>query len=240
MSLLRIGTAGWAIPRAVADAFPEEGSALERYAARFVAAEINSSFHRPHRPSTYTRWAESVPDSFRFAAKLPRTITHDLRLVAAEAELDRFLGEVRTLGPKLGPLLVQLPPKLAFEAEVANAFLQHLRKRHEGPVVLEPRHPSWFGPGPEALLREHRVARVAADPARVPEAVEPGGWPGLVYIRLHGSPRTYYSAYDGAYLDTLAAHVAGAAVETWCIFDNTASGAATANALSLLTRLCQG
>ena len=87
MSPVRVGTAGWAIPRDVASFFPETGSALERYAARFTAAEINSSFHRPHRPSTWVRWAEAVPDGFRFAVKLPRTITHDLRLVGAEPEL---------------------------------------------------------------------------------------------------------------------------------------------------------
>ncbi len=237
MSLVRVGTAGWAIPRDVASRFPEEGSGLQRYAARLAVAEINSSFHRPHRPSTYARWAESVPDDFRFAAKLPRSITHDLKLVGAEAELESFLGEVAALGDKLGPLLVQLPPKLAFEPQVAEAFLRLLRERHGGAVVMEPRHPSWFDAEPNRLLGAYRVARVAADPARVPEAGEPGGWSGLVYVRLHGSPRTYYSAYDETYLDRLAARLREAAVETWCIFDNTASGAAAANALALLDRL---
>lgn len=237
MSLVRVGTAGWAIPRDVASRFPEEGSGLQRYAARLAVAEINSSFHRPHRPSTYARWAESVPQDFRFAAKLPRSITHDLKLVEAEAELDRFLGEVAAVGDKLGPLLVQLPPKLAFEPQVAEAFLRLLRERHTGAVVMEPRHPSWFGQEAGDVMRAWRVARVAADPARVPEAAEPGGWSGLVYIRLHGSPRTYYSAYDETYLDRLAARLREAAVETWCIFDNTASGAAAANALALLDRL---
>jgi uncharacterized protein YecE (DUF72 family) len=239
LSLVRVGTAGWAIPRDVASRFPEEGSGLQRYAARLAVAEINSSFHRPHRPSTYARWAESVPQDFRFAAKLPRSITHDLKLVGAEAELESFLGEVAALGDKLGPLLVQLPPKLAFEPQVAEAFLRLLRERHGGAVVMEPRHPSWFGEEAGEVLRACRVARVAADPARVPEAGEPGGWSGLVYVRLHGSPRTYYSAYDETYLDRLAARLREAAVETWCIFDNTASGAAAANALGLLDRLAR-
>jgi uncharacterized protein YecE (DUF72 family) len=239
LSLVRVGTAGWAIPRDVASRFPEEGSGLQRYAARFAVAEINSSFHRPHRPSTYARWAESVPQDFRFAAKLPRTITHDLKLVGAEAELERFLGGVAALGARLGPLLVQLPPKLSFEPAVAGTFLRLLRERHAGAVVMEPRHPSWFGEEAGEILRAWRVARVAADPARVPEAGEPGGWPGLVYIRLHGSPRTYYSAYDDACLDRLAAQLREAAVETWCIFDNTASGAAAANALALVDRLAR-
>ncbi|WP_210260992.1 DUF72 domain-containing protein [Enterovirga aerilata] len=237
MNRIRVGTAGWAIPRAVADAFPAEGSALERYAARLPAAEINSSFYRPHRPATYARWAAAVPDGFRFSVKLPRSITHDLRLAGVEAELERFLRDIAGLGAKLGPLLVQLPPSLIFEAGIAAAFLLSLRDRHEGGIALEPRHPTWFGVEPDELLREHRVARVAADPARVPEAAEPGGWPGLVYLRLHGSPRTYYSSYGEQSLDALAARLREAAVETWCIFDNTASGAAAANALGLLASL---
>jgi uncharacterized protein YecE (DUF72 family) len=237
LSVVRVGTAGWAIPRAVAGSFPEEGSGLQRYAARFDVAEINSSFHRQHRPGTYARWAESTPEGFRFSAKLPRTITHDLRLASAEAELDRFLGEIAGLGSKLGPLLVQLPPSLAFAPEVAAPFLGQLRARHAGGLALEPRHASWFGIEADALLSQHRVARVAADPARVPLAAEPGGWPGLVYYRLHGSPRPYYSAYAGTYLEALAAKLSATSVETWCIFDNTASGAAAGNALDVLALL---
>ena len=77
---IHIGTAGWAIPRAVAGSFGEEGTALKRYTGRFDIVEINSTFHRPHRRSTYERWTASVPDDFRFSVKLPKTISHELRL----------------------------------------------------------------------------------------------------------------------------------------------------------------
>jgi uncharacterized protein YecE (DUF72 family) len=107
-------------------------------------------------------------------------------------------------------------------------------------VAAEPRHAGWFTPAADALLAEWRVARVAADPARVPAAAEPGGWPGNAYYRLHGSPRTYYSAYDAAFLDALAPRLAAAPAGAWCIFDNTALGAATADALGLLARLGAG
>lgn len=235
---LRLGTAGWSIPRAVAGGFPAEGSGLARYAARFDAAEINSSFYRPHKPATYARWAETVPDGFRFAVKVPKTITHERRLVDVEAPLDRFLTEVAALGPKLGPLLVQLPPSLRFEAEVADAFLIALRARAvEAAVACEPRHASWFAPEADALLAAHRVARVAADPAPVPETAQPGGWPGLVYHRLHGAPRMYWSPYEPPALDALAAGFAARTAETWCMFDNTASGAAAANAFDLAARM---
>jgi uncharacterized protein YecE (DUF72 family) len=120
-----IGTAGWAIPRQYAGEFPSPGSHLERYARRFNAVEINSSFHRPHRRATYERWA------------------------------------------------------------------------------------------------------------RVPAAAEPGGWPGLRYFRLHGSPRTYYSSYTPEQIGSYAAKLQAVRTETWCIFDNTTLGAATENALTL-------
>jgi uncharacterized protein YecE (DUF72 family) len=236
--MIRIGTAGWAIPRAFAGCFAETGSALSRYSGALLAAEINSSFHRPHRPETYARWAETVPEDFRFSAKLPRIITHDKRLVDVNAALATFCEAVGSLGSKLGPLLIQLPPSLAFQAAVATAFLEALRGSTAGAIVCEPRHPSWFQPEADVLLSEHQVARVAADPARVPEAALPGGWPGLRYYRLHGSPRMYYSEYDPDFLADLAGKLmADEAVETWCIFDNTTSGAATSNALTLKAKI---
>ncbi len=94
MTSTRIGTAGWTIPKECADAFPLEGSGLERYAAVFSAAEINSSFHRPHRASTWENWRDSVPGNFRFSVKLPKTITHERRLVDCEELLKAFLDQV--------------------------------------------------------------------------------------------------------------------------------------------------
>lgn len=238
--VLRVGCAGWSLPREQQPRFPAEGTHLERYAARFPAVEINSSFHRPHRPATYARWAASVPASFRFSVKLPRAITHGLRLRGAGEALDAFLAEAGGLGGRLGCLLVQLPPGLELDLDAAGGFFAALRERTAVPVACEPRHASWFTPEADAFLADAGVARVAADPARVPEAAEPGGAPGPVYFRLHGSPRTYYSAYGAGYLDALAARLRGHAAAgrtAWCIFDNTAAGAATADALGLLARL---
>jgi uncharacterized protein YecE (DUF72 family) len=236
---VRIGTAGWSIPRPAADRAPGEGTHLQRYAQRLSVAEINSSFHRPHRPSTYARWAESVPENFRFAVKLPKTITHQARLVGCERLLAAFAGEVAGLGDRRGPLLVQLPPSLAFPGDVAERFFDTLDALLGGQVVIEPRHASWYVPEVDQLLAARRIARVLADPP-VPEAArEPGGWRGMTYIRLHGTPRVYWSSYDAAQIETLAARVAAWAgqSEVWTIFDNTASGAALGNALDFDTRL---
>ena len=201
---VRVGCAGWSLPKEHGDRFPAEGTHLERYAARFPAVEINSSFYRPHRPTTYARWAASVPADFRFSVKVPKVATHERRLVDADDVLDSFLAEATQLGDKLGPLLVQLPPSLSFSADVAERFFAALRDRFDGDVALEPRHASWFEPAAERLVTRYRVARVAADPAVVPAAAEPGGWDGLVYYRLHGSPKVYYSAYPDEYLEALA------------------------------------
>ncbi|MGZ8285372.1 MAG: DUF72 domain-containing protein [Allosphingosinicella sp.] len=228
-----VGTAGWTVPAPAAKAFPREGSSLQRHAARFDCAEINSSFHRSHRPGTWRRWAESVPEGFRFSAKLPREITHTRRLADFAEPLAASLAEMEGLGGKLEILLVQLPPSLAFEPAVAEAFFTALRARWDRGLACEPRHPSWFEPEADSLLAERRVARVAADPARVPAAAEPGGWRGLRYYRLHGSPATYRSSYDDGRLEAYAGRLAAATAPAWCIFDNTASGAATGDALKL-------
>lgn len=238
MAAMRIGTAGWSVPGRYADRFPPGGTHLQRYARVLNTAEINTSFYRPHRCQTYERWAASVPADFRFAVKLPKAATHGARLVGTEAILDGFFREAAGLGDGLGPLLVQLPPNLDFEADVAAGFFAALRERHDGPVACEPRHASWFAPEADALLATHRVARVAADPpAGAPEAAMPGGWPGLAYYRLHGSPRVYFSDYPPEVLATLAGRLRDALVagaDVWCIFDNTAGSEALGDALETM------
>jgi uncharacterized protein YecE (DUF72 family) len=235
---LRIGTAGWSVPSRYAAEVPPGGSHLERYAWRLNAVEINSSFYRPHQHKTYLRWAQATPPDFRFAVKLPKAITHEARLVDCEARLDRFVAEVAGLGDKLGVLLVQLPPSLAFPERVADAFFDALRARTAAAVALEPRHASWFAPDMDAWLAARQIARVTADPAPVEGAGEPGGWRGLAYYRWHGAPRIYYSDYDAAALDALAERLAAEqaqGVPVWCIFDNTALGHALGNALALMS-----
>lgn len=233
---VRNGCAGWGLPRDTWPQFPASGTHLQRYAGRLTAAEINSSFYRPHQRATYERWADGVPQGFRFSVKLPKTITHEKRLRGCDSLLGDFLAQTAGLGHKLGCLLSQLPPSLAFDAAVAQSFFKALRAQHAGPVALEPRHASWFTPDADAVLGKHQIARVLADPVRHDAGRAPGGWPGLVYLRLHGSPRMYYSAYAQATLRALALKLRESAeggAEVWCIFDNTASGAAVSNALQL-------
>ncbi|ATQ77462.1 hypothetical protein CR152_25375 [Massilia violaceinigra] len=236
---LRIGCAGWTISREAAGAFETAGSHLERYARVLGTVEINSSFYRPHQAKTYARWADSVPPDFRFAVKLPRTITHDARLVGIDAPLSQFAAEAGALGDKLGCLLVQLPPKLAFDAAVASDFFARLKDTFGCMIACEARHPTWFGEDASALLRRESITRVIADPAKGQEGAHVPTTESI-YVRLHGSPRIYYSPYSADYLAQLARDMATHAAhgrDVWCIFDNTASGAALPNALDLRAAL---
>jgi len=233
------GCAGWSLPRDNLPEFPgaDSGTHLQRYAARLNAAEINSSFYRPHQRATYARWADSVPAEFRFSVKLPKTITHEQRLHACGPLLETFLSQASALGNKLGCLLVQLPPSLALDGKTALRFFKILRAQHGGPVALEPRHASWFAPDVNAALAKWKIARVLADPVLHEAGRAPGGWPGLVYVRPHGSPRMYYSAYAPDMLEALSVKLheaAGSGAQAWCMFDNTASGAAVGNALDVV------
>jgi uncharacterized protein YecE (DUF72 family) len=235
-----IGTAGWSIPSKDAERFPRDGTTLERYSQVFGGVEVNSSFYRSHRPSTWERWAASVPSEFRFAVKVPRTITHQANLIDTDALMTQFVSEVGELGTKLAILLVQLPPKLFFETPIAERFFMQLHETIDVAVVCEPRNPSWFTNEADATLRKLQVARVAADPALLPIAAMPGGWLGLAYWRLHGSPTIYRSPYGNKALNSYAAmiqHKLNKLSNVWCIFDNTAAFAATNNALSLAGKL---
>jgi uncharacterized protein YecE (DUF72 family) len=235
-----IGTAGWSIPRNLAEQFPCEGSALTRYSARFGVAEINSSFHRPHRRSTWERWRESVPDAFRFSVKMPKLITHSHKLADCSGLLDEFISQVSVLGEKLAVLLVQLPPKLDFNEAVAREFFGSLRCRTNAEIVCEPRHASWFRGEADTLLEQLTIARVAADPAICEAAGRPSNWSCLSYWRLHGSPVLYRSSYldrIGSYAERLKSEIS-AGRQVWCIFDNTASSAGAGDALALAHATC--
>jgi uncharacterized protein YecE (DUF72 family) len=174
-----------------------------------------------------------------FAVKMPRTITHELTLQHARKPLTAFLAQTDGLADKRGPLLLQLPPSLSFDTSLVVPFLELLRNLYEGVVVCEPRHATWFSSHVASLLASYRVARVAADPSSVSAAAVPDGSMRCAYFRLHGSPRKYWSRYHEHDIATLAttARSVPHAEEVWCVFDNTASGAAIENAWELRERL---
>lgn len=233
-----VGVAGWSIRKEHTHLFASDGTHLQRYASRFDAVEINSSFYQSHKRETYERWAKSVPATFRFAVKAPKLLTHEECLEETGEPLAQFIHEIGGLGRKLGCVLVQLPPGLAYDPRAVETFFAAFRARYRGPMVCEPRHPTWFTGAGDCRLEAHGVGRVGADPPCAEDGSEPGASMRVLYYRLHGSPDMYYSSYDATYLDRLAARIRSfRRTPVWCIFDNTARGAATINAMELIDKL---
>ena len=236
MRMQRVGTAGWSLPTKP----NSEGSHLYHYSRTLSCTEINSTFYRPHRASTWARWAAGTPQDFRFSIKAPRSITHEAKLRGTESLVNAFLEQIDPIQPKAGPILFQLPPSLGFDPALAEEFLAMLRSLYQGEAALEPRHAGWFTPTADALLTSYSIARVAADPPKgAREAGEPGGDLRLVYYRLHGAPRVYYSNYEDHFLATAAAGIR-ARKNAWVIFDNTALSHAYPNALLFQKLLLSG
>ena len=239
--LLRVGTAGWTVPRAVSSHFNSTGTHLQRFARLVLATEINSSFYRSHARSTYERWAALTPP-FQFSVKVPRVITHEQRLYGSDDNFQRFLDETGGLGDRRGPLLLQLPPSLAFDPKVTRAFFGMVRESYGGFLACEPRHVTWFTRPATTLLLDYQISRVGADPPhhslRAATLQAGQGSPksaGMVPRASIGLPMTIRALRLAECLLKHSAHS-----ETWCIFDNTASGAAVINALRVLSTVNGG
>lgn len=224
-----IATAAWSIPKKVASRFAAEGSGLARYASVFNGVEINSTFYRRHKSSTFARWAETVPDDFKFSVKIPKDIAHIRAMKDIDEPLATFLEDIASLGQKRGPLLYQLPPSLVFDAGQLDRTLQVMREADPGQIVIEVRHKSWASAEAKDLLETYAIDRVLADPAPVWPAADFAEAPR--YVRLHGKPKIYYSSYTGDEIESFSTLLAP---NSWCVFDNTASGAAIENALTVL------
>lgn len=224
---IRVGMAGWSNPPTTRSERPRSMTHLGYYAEQFSCVEINSSFHRSHRATTYARWRDETPQVFRFSVKMPRSITHDSHLRRCTSEVSCFYEELEHLQPKLASILVQLPPDLEFIAASVRSFFKALPRWPGVAVACEPRNASWFSDGADETLQRLGVSRVAADPSRFADADRPGGWRDFAYFRWHGSPRMYYSQYSDQQLAAFAMQVkSSAARDAWCIFDNTAQHAA--------------
>jgi uncharacterized protein YecE (DUF72 family) len=269
---VRIGLSGWRYREWRGRFYPHglvQRRELEYVAEHFDTVEINGSFYSLQRPASYQHWAATVPDGFVFAVKGGRYITHLRRLTAVETALANFFASgLLALGPKLGPVLWQLPPGLRFDEARLGAFLaqlpwttreaaelgSHHDARLEGRTwldvdadrelrhALEIRDESYRDPAFLRLLERHGVAFVVADTA--------GRWPlmleataDLVYVRLHGDVELYTSGYSDAALDVWADRVqgwAGAGHDVVVYFDNDVDAHAPYDALGLARRLGVG
>lgn len=217
---------------------------MQQYASRFNAVEINSSFYRDHKVTTYQAWRDSVPENFCFSVKLSREITHMQRLQRGEKRLRETLVPILYLNQKMGCLLVQTPPSLHYNRGHAHDFLEELRDSYQGPVAMETRHITWCKPEVDELFRQFLVSRVIADPDPYKKAYELMAcgeeFNNTVYYRLHGSPEVYKSNYEPErllyYAQEIQSHV-GEGRKVWCVFDNTTYGFAMENAALLKSSL---
>ncbi len=270
MPQTRIGISGWTYPpwRRVfyPDGLPQRRE-LEFASRQVGSIEINGTFYALQQPDSFRGWAEQTPDEFVFSVKGGRFITHLKKLRDVDTALANFLASgVLALGPKLGPLLWQLPPNLGYDAERVEAFLSllprtttaaaELAAQHDERVAdrswittdadrpvrhaIEVRHASYETPSFFALLRAYGVAAVTADTA--------GKWPlieeqtaDFSYLRLHGAEELYSSGYSDEALDRWADKVRawGQGRDVFVYFDNDVKVRAPFDAMGLMRRLGQ-
>lgn len=230
---LRIGTAGWSIPKEFRKYFPDEESQLASYSQIFNCVEINSTFSKIHKGTTFEKWALITPDHFEFSLKLHRSFTHESDLKPKLTELKNNLLLMGELGTKWKVLLLQFPGKQDFNEKKMGRFYENIRKYFDGSIVLEPRNLSWLSQESKALMKEYKISKVVADPERCPhDSKNILSTGGITYVRLHGNPVIYKSSYNKNFIRNLHQELS-TYKKTWCIFDNTALGKATGNALAL-------
>jgi len=223
---VRIGVSGWTYAPWRGRFYPKglpHSQELAHASSAFPSIEINGTFYCMQRPDTFARWAEATPHDFIFAVKGPRFLTHMKRLNEPTAPLANFIASgLLRLGPKLGPILWQLPPSFRFDRTKLAAFFSLLPRdtetaaefgrRHDHrlrarawlrpdarrPIrhAIEVRHESFRDPAFIELLREHDIALVCADTVEWPLLMDLTS--DFVYCRLHGSRELYRSGYSTA------------------------------------------
>lgn len=203
--------------------------------ARTTGLEINATHYRLQRTETFAAWRSAVPDGFRFAVKANRYLTHARRLLDPAGPIRVERDRARSLGPALGAVLWQLPAPLKRDEQRLVAFVEALTAEWPVRHAIEFRDPGWFVDPVATLLQRHNVAAVIS---------HAGQWPmwdvvtaDFVYVRLHGAPRTYASAYGPEGLRPWADRIAGwldQGLDVHAYLDNDIDAAAPRDAQLLL------
>ena len=232
---LHIGTSGWTYEHWLGRFYPEKNgageSALAQYARVFRSVELNASFYRMPTERAMQSWLAETPDDFVFAAKTSRFITHRKRLNDPHIHIPIFFGRIFGLKPKLGPLLIQLPPNFALKLDRLKAFVELLPEHR---YAIEFRHESWWTEEVYALLRSHNVAFCLYHLAgrETPEIVTAD----FVYVRLHGPGAAYQGSYEDAALGRWQRKIARwrrEGCDVYVYFDNDEKAYAAEDALRL-------
>lgn len=235
---IHIGTSGWSYKHWKERFYPKEVKPpeyLSYYATQFHTVEVNTSFYHLPKEKTVQHWADTVNKSFYFCPKISRYITHIKKLNDPEDTLAPFFDIFVNIKSRLGPVLIQLPPSVAFHEEKAAKFYAALKKYSNFHFALEARHDSWFSAQSISLMREHHIAFVIADSG--------GRWPSAefitdrnVYVRFHG-PGKYDKSYSEEFLKEFAKKIITwkeNKQKIWAFFNNDGTAFAVQNAHTLI------
>ena len=239
---IHIGTSGWHYRHWVGPFYPPgtpSGAYLDYYARHFTATEINGSFYRMPSERTLATWRDSVPGTFRFAVKASRFMSHAKKLAGPIELYAAFFGGIATLGPKLGPILIQLPPTWRVNGDRLRAFLRDAPRCYR--YAVEFRNATWLIPAVYDVLAKHGAALCLYDIGGFQSPVETVT--NFVYIRLHGPGAKYEGQYGTAALGAWAERIdrwTRSGYDVWCFFDNDQNGYAAADALRLQRLIATG
>lgn len=228
-----IGTSGWQYWHWKGIFYPEDFSSknfFDYYVKYFNTTEINATFYRDVRESTFLKWYKNSPKNFIYSVKLNRTITHFKRLKVDRITLANYLKKYSLLKEKLGVILVQLPPSLKFDGCLLEDFISILDKNFK--YAIEVRNKSFICDNFFEILSKNNISFCIADSAgRYPyyECITAD----FVYIRLHGHEKLYASNYSDEELSRYANKIKLWSKKTFVYFDNDFSGFAVSNALTL-------
>lgn len=236
---LHIGTSGWSYKEWKEAYYPKELKStdwLSYYAKEFDCTEINASFYHLPQRKTIENWVNKVADDFKFCVKMSRYLTHMNKLSTPEEPLQRFFDVFDLMKEKMGPVLIQLPPSLAFHEEKTTYFYDLLKTKYSDyDFAMEVRHASWLQERSIELMEQYKIAFVISQSGV--------GFPYAehvtakdVYVRFHGPGKLYYSVYENDMLHDYAVkfkHWLKKGHNVWAFFNNTAELAALDNAKTL-------
>lgn len=238
---LFVGTSGWSYRHWEGCFYPSDvrpSAYLEYYVTQFDCVELNACFYRLPTAKVVQGWAERTPRRFTFCPKMSRWVTHVKKLNDVDDSVRLFLERFAPLQAKMGPVLIQLPPNLAFHREKAEPFLALLSAwRKKFRFALEARHPSWIAPDVFEMLSDHNVAWVIADSGGFYPAAE-AVTADFVYLRFHGPDSLYASHYTRKTLVQIAKKAEGwlrEGKDVFAFFNNDAEGFAVTDAKTFLS-----
>ncbi|PYR81199.1 MAG: DUF72 domain-containing protein [Acidobacteria bacterium] len=236
---MRIGCSGWQYKHWRGVFYPAElptSRWFAHYALSFDTVEINNSFYRLPPPETFAKWREQAPSHFLYAVKASRFLTHMKKLKDPEDPLARLLDNARQLGPRLGPILYQLPPRWPLNLDRFEIFLRALPRGYRHTVEF--REPSWYDERVFELMRRHNVALCLHDMQGSASGTLVIG--PFVYVRFHFGTKKYGGRYPDDRLDDWADWLAARAAEgmhVFAYFNNDTGGHAPRDAVRLRQRI---